>query len=255
MSRPRSPFQRYIQVTTQPRNAFTTPPQPIQVPTEAHFQAKPGYASLMKTVYGDRPAPTHFASMYIEGEDYLRAKVTLSMAHEVLMLDNLGNRHAGRTAGQQGYLKLKDLIAHCLTVTGVNPANINLIVIPNIDNTNTKDVIKAYQKSEGWEPGTWLFPTPAHRVPLLETELGRTASSVARRLGKAIGALYVGQMSGQPVIAFALAGSRPPTPVTYPPRPAGPGRPPSRPVTPPHANVRAPTPVMPSKKTCGCIIC
>lgn len=204
----------------------------------------------MATVYGKTHSPAEFASLYLEGEDYLRARITISKAHEVLILDNLKNTRAG----DGRYLKVKHLIANSLAISGVRADNINLLVIQNIDNRNTRELIRQYQALEGWESGTWLFASDTHRGQFLTTELGRTANSLARKLGKHVGGVYVGEILGQPALAFGLQGSRPATPVTYPPPRPAPGRPASPPLVLRQANPRQPTPIK-RGKSCGCIIC
>ncbi|KAH6623408.1 hypothetical protein F5144DRAFT_496097 [Chaetomium tenue] len=245
-------FQRFLQVdaTNAPNRSFTTLPGLPFVPSESSYTQKSKYKSLMATVYGKTHSPAEFASLYLEGEDYLRARITISKAHEVLILDNLKNARAG----DKKYLKVKHLIANSLAISGVRATNINLLVIQNIDNRNTKDLIRQYQASEGWEPGTWLFASDAHKGPLMATELGRTAKSLATKLGKHVGGVYVGEILGQPALAFGLQGSRPPTPVTYPPPRPAPGRPASPPNVAYQANPRPPTPVK-RGKSCGCIVC
>lgn len=257
MSRPTTPFRRYIQVENFPRNAYTTDANTERfVPKvqEGHFKKKPTFASLMKTVYGSTAAPADFAGFSVEAENYLRARINISSGHEVLVLDNLQNLHAG----EQGYYKMKDLIAHALSRVGVSNSEVNLIVIPNIDNENTRKAIRALQLADGWEPGTWINAKGQHSAAMLATDLGRTAGSVARKLGKTIGNIYVGQIASQPTLAFAL-GTPGAAAATYPPsRPGTPSRPaaPSRPATPARQAIpRAPTPVRQNSKTCGCIIC
>lgn len=245
-------IQRFVQVDAAhaPNRSFTTIPGLPFIPTESSYQPKIAYNPLLATVYGQTSSPTLFASLYIEGEDYLRARITISKAHEVLILDTLKNARAG----DKRFFKLKHLVSRSLSASRVNPANINLIVIQNIDNRNTKDLIRQYQKAEGWEPGTWLFASNAHERQLLTTELGRTARSLATELGKHVVSIYVGEIRGQPALAFGLHGSRPTTPVTYPPPRAPRGRSASPPVVVYQANLRAPTPIR-HKKACGCIVC
>ncbi|KAG7285066.1 hypothetical protein NEMBOFW57_009686 [Staphylotrichum longicolle] len=255
MSRPATPFRRYIQVENIPRSAYTTDPKTDRfVPKAENFTKRPNFASLMKTVYGSTAAPTDFAGFSVEAETYLRARINISINHEVLVLDSLQNMHAG----EDGYFKTKDLVAHALSRVGVSNSEVNLIVIPNIDNENTRKAIKALQVADSWEPGTWINAKGQHNAAMLKTELGRTAGSVARKLGKTIGNIYVGHISGQPALGFALAvpGA---AAATYPPsRPGTPSRPaaPSRAATPSRQAIpRAPTPVRQNSKTCGCVIC
>jgi len=250
MARPASPFRRYIQVENFPRNAYTTAANSDRfVPSveAGHFKKKAAYTSLMNTVYG-AAAPTAFAGFSVEAEDYLRARIGISSGHEVVVLDNLENRHAG----EPGYRKMKDLVSHALTRVGVRGSDVNLIVIPNIDNAVTRTAIRTLQRDEGWETGTWIATNRTHSATILATDLGRTAKSVAAKLGKNISAIYVGEITSQPTLAFALAapGAAPAAaPATYPPsRPGTPQA--ARPAVP-----RAPTPVRRNRSGCSCIIC
>ncbi|KAL2129039.1 hypothetical protein VTI74DRAFT_8313 [Chaetomium olivicolor] len=233
MSRPSSSrgtgFTRYLQVSSAPSRPFAPIPagQAPYVPTVQQYTENRRYRDLMTRVYKEN-APTHFANMYLEGETYLRAKVSTSLAHEVLVLDNIYNGQAR----QPNRLKTKHLVAQCLATSRINPADVNFILIPNIDNANTKTAINAYLGYEGW---------------IMATELARTANSVAGQLGKMVGQVWVGKISDQPTLGFTLVTSpRATTPIPAPT--------PVRPGTPCPATPRAPTPVARNARNCGCII-
>jgi hypothetical protein len=231
MSRPT--ITRYVQLQSAPATPFTDNSTNRYVPPPASFRAITSFnAHLLSTVYGANYGSRTFASVYVEGDRHVRAQISFTQDFSILVLDHLHN------TGQKGQANIGDLVAHFLSVNGVQASSVGLIVIPNIANQSTATAIRQFLAYEGADPGHWAVPGDDHGTTVMSSDLGYTAESVARRLGQEVQRVYLGTLSGNPAFAAALGSSR----HTYPPAQAR-----TRPVR-PQAKKK-------SKRNCDCIIC
>lgn len=231
-------INRYIQVQTAPATPFSQAATTARyTPPNTSFRANASYdAHLLDTVYGSPRVARTFATVYVEGNTHLRAQIGFTSDFSILVLDHLYNGRAGdQTAPNVGVL-----VHHFLTANGANPANVGLIIIPNIANANTRAAITQFLNYEGVVPGHWASPDADHGRTILGSELGITAQSVARRLGQSVQAIYLGTLSNQPAFAAALGVNA----LTYPPAQAR-----VRPVKPAKGKG-----AKKSKNDCGCIV-
>jgi len=190
-------LEHYIQVKDAPRKEYSTPSgTEYYVPPDDEYGRKNQYTRFLTGLL-DAP-PTRFASMSTEAEGHLRARITISEDKTVLILDNIENREAGRGGKAP---KIKDLVARCLVVLGVANERVNFILIPNIDNANTMEAMNAHGR---WDSDESTRVADRDMGSILESELGRTAGSVARKLGKQVSRVYVGRCLGERALGFYI---------------------------------------------------
>ncbi|KAK4141901.1 uncharacterized protein C8A04DRAFT_30453 [Dichotomopilus funicola] len=163
-------FRRYLQTKTAPRaGPFTTDAQSSRIflPGKNDFSVLPGSMTaatpFLRTVYSATGGPTQFATMYVEAEDYLRARIRLSLAHEMLVLDQMENKR-GVPSTEDNLPGVDDLVWECLRRNQVQPTSVNMLMMPGAQKSaeTGKSVDKFLESLKNWTPEYWLMiPGPA----------------------------------------------------------------------------------------------